>query len=196
MIPTLAPYLTPLILGPLRAAHPKMEIELWEDVTASLLDLLRNHRLDAALIATDVSADLSAIALFVEPFLAALPTSHRLAKATAVAESDLACDILVLAEGHCLAAQTLAACGRRDFQRRSFQASSLDTLVNLVAVGYGTTLVPGLAAAAMGGRDVVLRPLAGGTSRTIRLASRLNFPRPQALKALERVIRKAMSSYA
>lgn len=102
IIPTLAPYLTPLILDPLREAHPGMTIELWEDVTLSLLDRLRSHLLDAALIATEVPEEgLSATALFVDPFLAALPASHPLASAEAVDESDLAADILVLADGHC-----------------------------------------------------------------------------------------------
>jgi LysR family hydrogen peroxide-inducible transcriptional activator len=195
VIPTLAPYLMPRILEPLREAHPGMVIELWEDVTVSLLELLRNQRLDAALIATDVPyADLSAIPLFVEPFLAALPPKHRLARARVVKEEDLAGDLLVLADGHCLSAQTLAACGRDDAQRSSLQAASLHTLVNLVAAGYGTTLIPRLAADELGRQPVVLRPLAGSASRTIRLASRASFPRPQALKALERTIRKAMAA--
>ena len=189
VIPTLAPYLVPLILGPLRQAHPGMRLELWEDVTASLLESLRTRQLDAALIATDVPGkDPSAVALFVEPFLAALPPGHPLVNAVAVREADLAGDILVLADGHCLAAQALEACGRKDTTRRPFQLAGLHTLVNLVAAGYGTTLIPGLAAGALGGSHVVLRPLAGGASRTIRLAARPAFPRPQALKALARII--------
>jgi LysR family transcriptional regulator, hydrogen peroxide-inducible genes activator len=194
VIPTLAPYLMPLILGPLRAAYPRLTIELWEDVTAVLLDLLRTHRLDAALIATAVpEGDLSAVSLFVEPFVAALPPGHRLANAATVNERDLASDILVMADGHCLAPQALAACRRKNYKRGSFRAATLDTLVNLVAAGYGTTLVPSLAAGVLGGRNVVLRPLTGGASRTIRLTSRASFPRPQALQALERAIRSALA---
>ena len=64
----------------------------------------------------------------------------------------------------------------------------------MVAAGYGTTLIPGLATGALGGRGVVLRPLLGGIPRTIRLASRPGFPRPRALKAIERIIREAMFS--
>jgi LysR family hydrogen peroxide-inducible transcriptional activator len=143
------------------------------------------------LIASGVpEADLTAVALFEEPFLAALPPSHALAAARTVNEADLGSDILVLADGHCLAAQTLRACHRRgDLKRGSFQAATLDTLVNLVAAGYGTTLIPALAAEALGRRNVVLRPLSGGASRTIRLASRPSFPRPKALEALAKVIR-------
>jgi LysR family hydrogen peroxide-inducible transcriptional activator len=74
------------------------------------------------------------------------------------------------------------------------QASTLETLVNLVAAGYGSTLLPALAADSFRRHEIVLRPLAGKSSRTIRLASRPGFPRPQALRALERVIRNAVSA--
>jgi LysR family transcriptional regulator, hydrogen peroxide-inducible genes activator len=158
--------------------------------------------LDAALIATEVpETDLTSIPLFVEPFVAALPQTHRLANAAIVDEADLADDLLVLADGHCLATQTLSACGRKVAQRGFFQAASLqvaslDTLVNLVAAGYGTTLIPNLAAERLPARGVVLRPLSGQASRTIRLASRRSFPRPQALKAVEKVIRDILHTVA
>jgi LysR family transcriptional regulator, hydrogen peroxide-inducible genes activator len=107
-------------------------------------------------------------------------------------EVELAPEILVLAEGHCLAGQSLAACGRQEREWRSFEAASVATLINLVAEGYGSTLVPALAVDSVAGRNAVLRPLAGGASRTIGLAASPTFPRPQALKALERVIAQAV----
>jgi LysR family hydrogen peroxide-inducible transcriptional activator len=191
VIPTLAPHLIPLILGPLREAHPQLTIELWEDITASLLERLRSQHLDAALIATEVPGpDLTTVALFDEPFLAALPPGHRLASRKAINETDLADDLLLLADGHCLAGQARAACGRAGdhLPQRALQAASLETLANLVAAGYGTTLAPQLAAASMERRGVIVRPLAGNASRTIRLASRSTFPRPRALQALARLI--------
>jgi len=74
------------------------------------------------------------------------------------------------------------------------QAATLETLVNLVAAGYGSTLIPALAADSFRRREIVLRPLAGRSSRTIRLASRPGFPRLHALRALEKTIRKAVSA--
>ena len=130
------------------------------------------------------------MALFDEPFLAALPSSHRLASRKKIDVGDLADDLLVLADGHCLAGQAREACGRRGdaLRQRALQAASLETLANLVAAGYGTTLAPQLAASSMERRGVVLRPLMGKASRTIRLASRPTFPRPKALQALAKVI--------
>lgn len=198
VIPTLAPYLLPLILKPLKQAYPGLMLELWEDHTRWLIDGLRNHRLDAALLATPPEApEITELMLFKEPLLAALPQNHKLAKAAKVDEEALAEELLVLADGNCLASQALEACGARS-QRTgiaaTMQASTLDTLVNLVAAGYGTTLIPALAADSFRQREIVLRPLAGQSSRTIRLASRPGFPRPQALRALEKVIRKAVGA--
>lgn len=199
VIPTLAPYLMPLILKPLKLAYPGMTLELWEDQTRALIDGLRNHRLDAALLATPPDApEITELVLFDEPLLAALAPSHRLASVKTVNEESLRQELLVLADGHCLASQAIAACGARSGVQRggmpgSMQASTLDTLVNLVAAGYGATLLPALAADSFRGRKILLRPLAGKASRTIRLVSRPGFPRPQALRALERVIRMAVS---
>ena len=197
IIPTVAPYLLPLILGSLRDEYPGMSVEFWEDLTGPLLHLLSAQKLDAALIATDLRAgsELTGIALFIEPFLAALPQTHPLASRNRVSAKELAEDLLVLADGHCFADQALSACGKRRSRPGPFQASSLDTLVNLVAAGYGTTLIPGLTAGIFGGREIVLRPLKERISRTIRLASRTSFPRPQALRALSKVIRHAVSAH-
>lgn len=195
VIPTLAPYLMPIILKPLRQAHPGLGIELWEDQTRLLIEGLRNHRLDAALVATAPDApEITEIALFDEPLLAALPANHRLAHAKSVSEKALAGELLVLADGHCLSNQALAACdtkagSARNVLQRSMQAATLETLVNLVSAGYGATLVPALATDALRHLEIALLPLTGNSSRTIRLASRPGFPRPQALRALERVIR-------
>jgi LysR family transcriptional regulator, hydrogen peroxide-inducible genes activator len=220
VIPTLAPYLMPILLKPLRQAYPGLTIELWEDQTRALIDGLRNHRLDAALLATAPDApEITEIALFDEPLLAALPLDHPFARARTVSEESLADEMLVLADGHCLATHALAACGRptsaragqpnqrsgssphrpspnhRSALQNSMQAGTLETLVNLVAAGYGATLIPALAAGSLGQRGIALRPLAGKSSRTIRLASRPGFPRPQALRALEKTIRRAIKPY-
>ncbi|HLY39621.1 MAG TPA: LysR substrate-binding domain-containing protein [Terracidiphilus sp.] len=200
VIPTLAPYLMPLILAPLRKSYPGLTIDLWEDQTTALIEGLRKHRLDAALLATPTNApEITEIALFDEPLLAALPARHHLAARKTVPAAALADELLVLAEGHCLANQALTACGSKHGPRTgiqgSMQAATLDTLVNLVAAGYGTTLIPILAAKTLRQRGVVLKPLAGKAARTIRLASRPGFPRPQALRALEKVIHSAIEPF-
>jgi LysR family hydrogen peroxide-inducible transcriptional activator len=198
VIPTLAPYLMPLILKPLRQSFPGLTLELWEDQTRSLIDGLRNHRLDAALLATPPeSPEITEIALFEEPLVAALPLNHRMANAKKVTEESLSKELLVLADGHCLANQVLAACGAKRTRPGlpgTMQASTVETLVNLVAAGYGATLLPALATDSFRRREIVMLPLACKSSRTIRLASRPGYPRPQALRALEKVIKRAVTA--
>jgi len=130
------------------------------------------------------------VPLFDEPFLAALPLRHPLASVKLIDETDLAGDLLVLADVHCLSGQALEACGQRrdDLPQQALRAASLETLAQLVAAGYGTTLVLQFAAVSLERYGVVLPPLAGKASRTIRLASRSTFVRPRALQALQRVI--------
>jgi LysR family hydrogen peroxide-inducible transcriptional activator len=197
IIPTLAPYLLPLIFAPLREALPALEVEPWEDQTSALLERLRAHELDAALLATEVDgSDLVSRSLFGEPFLAALPPEHPLAGCEVVSEADLAPDILVLADGHCLRDQALAVCGRSDGSGGTLRAASLSTLLNMVAAGYGTTLVPGLAAGAAQDAGLVLRPLAAPAGRTIRIAWRARFPRRTLVEAVAEVIATRLRGFA
>jgi LysR family hydrogen peroxide-inducible transcriptional activator len=198
VIPTLAPYLLPLMLGPLRKGYPGLTIELWEDQTRLLIEGLRSHRLDAALVASPLgTVEFAETTLFAEPLVAVLPPGHALAEGEMVDESDLADDLLVMADGHCLVNHSLAACGAKAGLQSAMQAATLETLVNLVSAGYGTTLIPALAAPWienrwLANRGVELRPLRQKSTRTILLASRPGFPRPQALRAIEKVIRKAV----
>ncbi len=112
VIPTVAPYLMPLILKPLKQGYPGLTIELWEDQTRALVEGLRNHKLDAALLATETDApEITEIELFDEPLLAALPRNHKLAGAKKVDEEALTGELLVLADGHCLT--DAGACGLR-----------------------------------------------------------------------------------
>ncbi|MDE1145533.1 MAG: LysR substrate-binding domain-containing protein [Azospirillaceae bacterium] len=184
----------PRVFGPLRQRHPALTLELWEDTTDALLERLRRRQLDAALIATPVAeGDLTEQPLFQEDFLAALPPDHALAGGHQVDETALSPDLLVLADGHCLRDQALAACARPDPGGWSLRATSLETLLNMVAAGYGTTLVPALAAETHAGRtDVAFRPVRpsrADSGRLVRLVSRPTFARRPALDALAALIR-------
>jgi LysR family hydrogen peroxide-inducible transcriptional activator len=186
IIPTLAPYLLPLVFAPLRATLPALELEPWEDQTAALLDRLRARELDAVLLATEAEG----------PDLAALPPEHPLAGNEVVAEADLARDILVLADGHCLRGQALAACGHSGALGGALRAASLSTLLNMVAAGYGTTLIPGLAAGAAQDAGIVLRPLAARAGRIVRIAWRTHFPRRAVVDAVGEVIATRLRGFA
>jgi LysR family hydrogen peroxide-inducible transcriptional activator len=197
VIPTLSPYLMPLVLRPLGASYPTLRLILSEEMTGSLLARLRDHGLDAALIATAVEdADLDSIPLFDEPFWIAYPPQHPLGEIDDIGARDLArADLLLLADGHCLADQARSLCGTaalpRSPEANDLRATSLETLLQLVGAGFGTTLVPALAIRKpwLAEREMIARPLhIPEAHRTIRLVHRRAFPRVQALQALAQVI--------
>lgn len=134
-IPTLSPYLMPLILIPLIRRHGQMKLVLDEELTDSLLKRLHNHEIDAAFLATAVDEpDLESIPLFDEPFWVAYPRKHAFYTKDRVNLHDLAHEtLLLLAEGHCLARQTMHICRMRDRQEQGdmadVRAASLETLL-------------------------------------------------------------------
>ena len=196
-IPTLSPYLMPLILLPLRRRHPQMKLVLSEELTESLLQRLHHHEIDAALLATPVEDPrLDEIPLFDEPFWVAFPRKHDFYTREKIRLRDLQQEeLLLLSEGHCLAQQALDVCHLKDRQVQGqmadLRAASLETLIQLVRSGFGITLIPALAMRgswATGG-GVVAQPLElAGASRRISLVYRQSFPRAQALQALAQVI--------
>jgi LysR family transcriptional regulator, hydrogen peroxide-inducible genes activator len=197
VIPTLAPYLLPRLLPLLKRAYPQLQLVLHEDLTGSLTERLRMHQIDAALIALPLGdADLEECALFDEPFWLACPPGHPLSRRTVVTETDLAGEaLLLLADGHCLRGQALAACGRAgddDETADDFRAASLETVCQLVAAGYGCTLLPALAIRPPAGRasSIVVRPLsADRASRRIGLAWRRGYAKADELALLAALIR-------
>ena len=196
-IPTLSPYLMPLILLPLRRRHAQMKLVLSEELTESLLQRLHHHEIDAALLATPVEDPrLDEIPLFDEPFWVAFPRKHDFYTREKIRLRDLQQEeLLLLSEGHCLAQQALDVCHLKDRQVQGqmadLRAASLETLIQLVRSGFGITLIPALAMRgswATGG-GVVAQPLElAGASRRISLVYRQSFPRVQALQALAQVI--------
>jgi len=198
VIPTLSPYLMPLVLAPLKRSYPALRLVLSEEMTESLLDRLHNHELDAALLATPVNdADLDCLPLFDEPFWVAYPPSHRFYHQQSISRKDLEnSELLLLTEGHCLANQSLALCQLKTRQdtgeMADLRASSLETLIELVATGHGVTLIPALALRGgwITGRGVMAQALdLPDAYRRIRLVFRRSFPRRQALESLAGIIR-------
>ena len=147
VIPTVAPYLLPKTLPALRRRYPQLQVRLHEDLTHRLLELLSHGRLDLLLVALEADlGNVSTLALATDPFVVAVPAQHRLAKRKRVTEADIAAEqVLLLDDGHCLRDQALAVCHTSGASEiGDFRASSLNTLVQMVAGGLGITLLPRL----------------------------------------------------
>ena len=148
MFPTLGPYLLPHVVPGLRARFPKLELLLVEEKTEALLSMLRDGRLDAAVLALPLHEDwLQAEFLFEEPFVLAVPGSPPLAGRHGLRLEDLADqNLLLLEDGHCLRHQALEVCALAGAgEKDGFRATSLETLRQMVAAGVGITLLPMLA---------------------------------------------------
>ena len=150
LLPTLSPYLLPLLLPALDTAYPELSLVLREWPTDEILDALRTDTLDAALIATDeASSEVQNDTLFTEPFVGYVAPSHRLADRNQLTPADLSIeDLWLLSEGHCFRDQVLHVCGRSPSVPQSaaqFESGSLETLVRLVRNSGGMTLLPQLA---------------------------------------------------
>ena len=196
-IPTLSPYLMPLILLPLKKQHPQMKLVLSEELTDVLLERLRNHEIDAALLATPVDEpDLETVALFDEPFWIAYPRKHSFYTKEKITRRDVDNEnLLLLAEGHCLAKQAMDVCHIHERESQGemadLRAASLETLIQLVRAGFGVTLVPALAMQGSWttGAGVVAQPLDWpDASRRVSLVFRQSYPRRAALTALTSII--------
>lgn len=148
IFPTLAPYLLPHVVPRIRERFPRLELLLIEEKSDQLMHQLREGRLDAALLALPLQDDqLHAEFLFEEPFVLAVPEGHPLSRHDSMTLDDLSEQrLLLLEDGHCLRDQALDVCHLAGAMEKSeFQATSLETLRQMVAANVGVTLLPLLA---------------------------------------------------
>jgi LysR family hydrogen peroxide-inducible transcriptional activator len=189
VIPTVGPFLLARTLPALNAAYPALRLYLREDQTLDLLDRLRAGDIDLALIALPFETeDLAVRILFEDGFQFACHTSHPLARRKGIANADLTDQpLLLLEDGHCLRGHALDACFLNEGQiRLQFEATSLNTLVQMVAAGLGVTLLPQLAIDAdiVTGSDICLVPLSTRASRQIGLVWRPSSPHARTFDLL------------
>ena len=163
IIPTVAPYLLPRLVAETTKAFPRLKLFVREEQTAQALARLREGELDLALIALPYdTGGLETFRIGAEDVAVCMPAGHPLAVRKTVRESDLRhAPLLMLEGGHCLRDHALAAC-RLDGRafKEVFQATSLPTIVAMVAGGVGLTLLPRMAVTReLAGRaDLVVRP--------------------------------------
>jgi len=148
VIPTVAPYLLPSILGGLANAYAGLDVQVRETVTPRLVEGLETGQLDMAIVALPLSEPgFDQFVLFEEAFVLVRPASDA-GKPVPAPRALLDMKLLLLEEGHCFRDQALAFCSldaRTPLPRKSLDGSSLSTLVQMVGAGIGVTLIPELA---------------------------------------------------
>jgi LysR family hydrogen peroxide-inducible transcriptional activator len=206
VIPSLAPYLLPRVLPALQRRHPELRLELRETQTELLLQELVRGGLDVVMLALPVhDAELESIRLFDDPFLLALPATDALPAAARVSAQDVdQRRLILLEEGHCLRDQALAFCntaqrnGASGLVASSLGATSLATVMQMVANGYGVTLVPNIAVDVeiRDARVKALRFRDPEPAREIGLAWRKTSPRKVDFVALGQIVTETLGMQA
>jgi LysR family hydrogen peroxide-inducible transcriptional activator len=202
VIPSLAPYLLPRILPTLQTRFPELRLELRETQTRQLVEDIKSGALDAAMLALPVDEPgLDTMTLFEDLFLLAVPASDPRRESARVAAEDIDQDRLILLEdGHCLRDQAPAFCATAAGGRTAggggtaFGASSLNTVMQMVAGGYGVTLIPQIAADVE--RVKFLRLENPEPGRSIGLAFRRTSPRKADFVALGETVKQSLGSRA
>jgi LysR family transcriptional regulator, hydrogen peroxide-inducible genes activator len=198
VIYTIGPYLLPDLVKSAIDHVPQMPLMLEENFTVKLLEMLRLGELDCAIMAEPFPETGLAIApLYDEPFMAAVPKTHPLAKRKSITAEELQAEnLLLLGTGHCFRDHVLEVCPEyARFSspaggiRKNFEGSSLETIKYMVAAGMGVTVVPQLSVPAETQVHIRYIKFSGTTpSRRVVLAWRRTFTRYEAIAALRNAI--------
>lgn len=148
VIPTIGPYLLPKLMQKVRTQYPDLLLYLKEDQTERLLQQLHDGHLDILILALPYTAKgIESFNFAKDPFYAAIPNTHALSSKTTIKSEDIFNEnLLLLEEGHCLRDHAMAACSWEGAKKTNeFAATSLTTIVQMVANGLGITLLPKMA---------------------------------------------------
>lgn len=192
VIPTLAPFLLPLIMPKIQKSFPKLRIWLIEEKTETLTTMLTQGQLDAALMATPVKGDLIEHILFDEPFYFICSANSTLFHHKTLRLQQLQGQpIMLLAEGHCLRDQAMALCQSVHAEDNiDFTATSLETLRLMVQAGRGVTLIPALATQDKSSSLAIIPFVKPEPARTVALYWRATSIKSLCLKELAVLITK------
>jgi LysR family hydrogen peroxide-inducible transcriptional activator len=186
--PSVASYVFPEYIFKIKQHYPDVKLQLIEEKTNLLIDLLKDVKLDAALIAMPLEHDwLEHKILFEDPFTLAVSSEHPLAQEKVVDLSEIENEkLLLLDEEHCLRAQILHLCNPSRFVEHNFRASSLETLRYLVKYGLGVTLMPSIAIEQ--DEDIKYLSIRNQPNRSIALVWRKDNPRRELLMNLSKLL--------
>ena len=198
IIYTSGPYLLPDLVRQAIERVPQMPLMLQENFTVKLLEMLRTGELDCAIMAEPFpDTGLAVAPLYDEPFMAAVPTGHALARRKHISAEELKQEtMLLLGTGHCFRDHVLEVCPEyarfasdAEGIRKSFEGSSLETIKYMVASGMGVTVVPQLSVPREAQPHIkYIKFSAPVPTRRVVLAWRRTFPRYEAIAALRNCV--------
>ena len=151
IIPTLAPYLLPVFIGPYIRKYPAVKVEVEELVSEEIIRRLKRDMLDVGLFVTPYHDEkiVERPVFYEEMLVYAHPDSELLKKKEVGHEDIVTSDIWMLGNGHCFRNQVVNLCEMPASQHKNlpfeFESNSLETLMRIVDVEGGFTLIPELA---------------------------------------------------
>lgn len=195
VIPSIAPYVLPKVLPVLQRRYPDLRVALRETQTLVLLEELHRGALDVIMLALPVEdAEIESVPLFDDPFLLAVPATDSRPTSARVSNHDIEQErLILLEEGHCLRDQALAFCDNPHGDV-ALGATSLATVLQMVANGYGITLLPRVAVDVelRDERVKLLRFVEPAPGRTVGLAWRRTSPRKADFVALGQLVTETL----
>jgi LysR family transcriptional regulator, hydrogen peroxide-inducible genes activator len=195
IIPTLAPYLLPLLLPSFNQENPVTYLQIYEQQSEEIIRGLKNNTIDIGILVTPLKEkSIREIVLFQEPFLLYHPLDHQFAKANKVKPEMLhLSEMLILDEGHCFRNQTLNICNSETNKNNlgfNYQSGSIETLKNLVNKNLGYTLVPELSVHSRHDHTQIKRFESPEPVREISLAVHKSFTKELLIEKLRNIILK------
>ncbi len=200
VIPTIAPFLLPKILKTFRQRYPEFKLYIREDLSGNLLEELHAGELDILLLALPYPADgVTERHLFYDELLLATNKGSPLAKRNKLMTKDLKhSELLLLEEGHCLRDHVLDACKLKNRDIKvPYQATSLNTVIQMVANDIGVSILPKMAVDAkiLRGTSVETHPFADRVvQRSIGLMWRKRSPRQDEFERVGELINECMAA--
>ncbi len=198
VIPTIAPYLLPSVIGHITAAHPEIDLLVRETMTHKLIEELSDGKLDCAIVALPVSEPaFTEVALFDEAMVLVRP-AHDAGRPVPDMDTLSQMKLLLLEEGHCFRDQALSFCSLRNtLPREGLDGSSLTTLVQMVGAGIGVTLIPEMAIPVeTRSASVNIAPMgAPHPKRTVGMIWRKSSALSEKLEAIAELVREAAAAH-
>lgn len=201
IIPTLAPYLLHLFLPRLMKDYPGLKIELKELTTELIKDRLSKNQLDVGILALENGMDeFRQYHLFNERLLVFVGAKEKQLNKQYLLASDIDVNRLwLLEEEHCLRSQVMNLCSLKksaiDEAQLTFDAGSIETLMNMVEASNGITVIPALATLNLTAkRKKQLRTFAEPEPvRTIGMITYRHYVKTSLLQVLQAAIKQAVA---
>ena len=198
VIPTIAPFLIPAILPVINEQFPQVQINLVEEQSQTLVDLVRKGEIDTAILALPYSCEgLLTLEFWQEDFYWVTQKSNEHAQQKEITIDEInQNELMLLKEGHCLKDHILEICKLSEqTANHGFGATSLTTLIQMVQSNLGTTLIPAMAKKQLISDNKKLSAVhldEPGPHRRIAFIFRPNYTRLSSIEALIEVCKKTL----